>query len=165
MKNSLALFAMTALTGALSLCQTGCTGYYAAGPAPVYYGSSPVIAWGGAGFYGGTYYGSRNAYYNSSYYRGPNGAAYRTPYSNGGYYNGPRGSADWHNGSGSANGWRGGSANWNNGSGSANGWRGGSANWNHGSGSASGWRGGSASWSGGSGSWHGSRGGSGSFRR
>ncbi|MCX6972276.1 MAG: hypothetical protein NTV93_19295 [Verrucomicrobia bacterium] len=147
MKHSLALLAMTVLTGALSLCQTGCTGYYASGPAPVYYGSSPVIAWGGAGYYGGTYYRSSSAYYGSPYYRG-GGVAYRTPYSNGGYYNGARGSASWHNGSGSANGWRGGSASWNDGSGSANGWRGGSA-----------------SWGGGSGSWHGSRGGSGSWHR
>jgi hypothetical protein len=148
MKRSLALLAMPALLAALSFSQSGCTGYYAAGPAPAYYGPSPVIAWGGAGFYGGTYYGTSRSYYNSSYYRGANGAAYRTPYSNGGYYNGARGTADWHNGSGSAEGWRGSSANWN-----------------HGSGSASGYRGGSASWGGGSGSWSGSRGRSGSFRR
>lgn len=133
----------------LALSQTGCTGVYTSGP--VAYAPSPVVplyGWGGAGFYGGTYYGTSANYYNSSYYRGVNGAAYRTPYSNGGYYNGYRGNASWSNGSGSANGYRGGSASWNNGSGSA-----------------TGYRGGSASWGGGSGSWHGAGGRSGSFRR
>jgi len=99
MKHSFSLLAMTVLTAVLSLTQSACTGYYAAGPGPAYYGPSPVVAWGGAGFYGGTYYGNRNAYYGGSYYRGGNS----------GYYNGARGSADWHNGSGSAEGWRGGS--------------------------------------------------------
>ena len=117
MKYSLTLLVMSPLLAVLSLTQSGCTGYYATEPAPAYYGASPVIAWGGAGFYGGTYYGTSTAFYSSSYYRGANGAAYRTPYSNGGYYNGARGSADWHNGSGSASGWRGGSASWSGGRG------------------------------------------------
>ena len=151
MQHSLTLLVTSAFLAVLSLTQSGCTSYYDAEPAPACYGPSPVIAWGGAGFYGGTYYGTSAAYHSSSYYRGANGAAYRTPYSNGGYYNGARGSADWHNGSGSAEGWRGGSASWNNGSGNASGARGGSASWNNGSGSASGARGGSASWSGGHG--------------
>ena len=66
---------MAALTAALSLSQTACTTYYATSPAPVYYAPSPVVVWGGAGFYGGTYYGSRNAYYGSSYYHGGNSSS------------------------------------------------------------------------------------------
>jgi hypothetical protein len=135
MKSSLRLLAMAAFCAAVSLFSIGCTGVYAVSddydddyddddyayvsPGPVVV--SPVV-WGGAGFYGGTYYSTRNAYYSSSYYRNVNGAyyrgvnghgaAYRTPWSNGGYYNGARGSASWHNGSGSASTYRGGSANW-----------------------------------------------------
>ena len=47
--------------------------------------------------------------------------------------------------SGAAAGWRG-TAGWHDGSGSAQGWRGGSASWGGGSGSATGWRGNSVSW-------------------
>jgi hypothetical protein len=140
MKSSLSLLPLVALCALLSVSQSGCSGTYGTGP--VVYGPPPSIVpaygWGGAGFYGGTYYSTRSAYYSSSYYRGVNGVAYRTPYSNGGYYNNARG----------------GSASWSNGSGSANGYRGGSASWSDGSGSATGYRGGSASWGGGSGSWH-----------
>jgi len=175
MKSPLSLLAFAALSALLVVSQVGCAGVYAVSPGygPTYVSTpSSVVVWGGAGFYGGTYYASRSAYYNSTYYRtsynnyyrnsnynyyrggnygyarGSNGAAYRTPYSNGGYYNGAHGSASWHNVSGSA---------------STN--RGGSASWNNGSGSASGWRGGSASWGGGSGSYTTSRGRSGSFSR
>ena len=37
--------------------------------ADIYVGRVPVVAWGGAGYYGGTYYRSSSAYYGSSYYR------------------------------------------------------------------------------------------------
>ena len=138
MKTSLSLLCMVVLCVALSLSQIGCAGVYAVGDGPVY-GPSPVVplvAWGGAGYYGGTYYRSSNSYYGSPYYRGGSG-----------YY---RNSDGWNN----------------NRSGYATGWRGNSASWNRGyGGSASGWRGGSASWGGGSGSWSGARGGSGSWRR
>jgi len=151
MKSSLSLLALAVLCAVVSVSQIGCTGVYAVAPGPAYYAPTPVVpvvAWGGAGFYGGTYYGSRSVYYNSSYYRGyhGSGAAYRTPYSNGGYYNGARGNASWHNGSGNANTYRGGSASWNNGSGHANGYRGGSASWGGGSGSWNGAHGRSGSW-------------------
>jgi hypothetical protein len=122
MKRLLSLLALTLGTVAFSLSQTGCAGVYVEGPGPAYYGPSPAVAWGGAGFYGGTYYGTRAAYYRG-------GAAYRTSWSNGGYYRSPRGSASWHNGSGSASGWRGGSASWSHGSGSWSGPRGRSGSW------------------------------------
>ena len=47
----------------LALSQTGCSDVYA--PGPVAYGPSPVVplyGWSGAGFYGGTYYGSSATY-------------------------------------------------------------------------------------------------------
>jgi hypothetical protein len=156
MKSPLPLLALAALC----LFQVGCAVYdedayedaydddpnYVVGSPAI----MPVVAWGGPGYYGGSYYRSSSAYYGSSYYRrgSGSGAAYRTPWSNGGYYNGARVDANWRNGSGDLETRRGGSASWDNGSGSAHGWRGGSA-----------------SWGGGSGSWEGSRGRSGSWRR
>lgn len=129
MKKIFASLALALLTAALSLSQTGCAGYVvSSGPAPAYYGPPPVVGWGGAGFYGGTYY--HPGWYGSS----------------GGVNTWRGGSASWNDGSGSATGWRGGTASWNHGSGSATGWRGGSASWGGGSGSWSGPRGGGGSW-------------------
>jgi hypothetical protein len=162
MKTLLSHHAPAFLLAIVAFAQTGCTGYVAApysAPYAYTYAPTPVVplyGWAGAGFYGGTYYGTSAAYCNSSYYRGVSGAAYRTPYSNGGYYNTTAGGhGSWSDGTGSAYGARGGSANWSDGTGSATGYRGSTASWSNGSGSASGYRGGSASWGGGSGSWHG----------
>lgn len=121
MKKLLASLAMVTLTAVLSLTQSGCASGYVVstggpGPEPFYH---PGVAWGSAGFYGGSYY-HNNYYYNNN--------------------------NNWHNSSGNVNTARGGSASWDDGSGSAHGWRGGSASWGGGSGSWSGPRGGGGSW-------------------
>jgi hypothetical protein len=90
-------------------------------------------AYGAGGVYGASvvHYGAPAAYYGGvAAYHGPyaGGVAVGNSYS--GAAAGYRGTAEWHDGSGSAQGYRGGSANWNNGSGSATGWRGNSVSWN-----------------------------------
>ena len=92
----------------LALSQTGCTGVYDVSSGPGYYGPTyPAVNWGGAGFYGGSYY--RGAGWNNNYYHG--------------------GSSSWNHGSGSWSGSHGGSASWSHGSGSWSGSRGGSGSW------------------------------------
>jgi len=88
-------------------------------------------------YYAGGYYGPTVVHYGAprAYYGGV--AAYRGPYGGGvavgnrysGAAAGYRGTAEWHDGSGSAQGYRGGSASWGGGSGSATGWRGNSVSW------------------------------------
>ena len=89
--------------------------YYAGG----YYGATVVHYGPAAGYYGGV-----------AAYHGPvaGGVAVGNAYS--GAAAGYRGTAEWHDGSGSAQGYRGGSAEWGGGSGSATGYRGNSVSWN-----------------------------------
>ncbi|HEY8902475.1 MAG TPA: hypothetical protein VIM48_02135, partial [Chthoniobacterales bacterium] len=82
MKSLFTSLALASLCAAAVLIQSGCTStstYAYGAPAPVVVGAPPPVvptyAWVGAGYYGGTYYSSRTAYYNSSYYRGVNGGA------------------------------------------------------------------------------------------
>ena len=89
-------------------------------------------AYAAGGPYGASvvHYGAPAAYYGGvAAYRGPyaGGVAVGNRYS--GAAAGWRGTAGWHDGSGSAQGWRGGSASWGGGSGSATGWRGNSVSW------------------------------------
>lgn len=106
-------------------------------------------AYTAGGAYGATvvHYGTPAAYYGGvAAYRGPYAGGVAVGNANAGAAAGYRGTAEWHDGSGSAQGYRGGSAEWSHGSGSAEGYRGGSASWSHGSGSATGYRGNSVSW-------------------
>ncbi len=103
MKKFLSLLALTFLTAALSLSQTGCAGVYVTGPGPAYYSPSyPVTAWGGTGFYGGAAYYGRG--WNNNYYNRYN--------SSGTAYGRRGGSASWGGGSGSWHGPRGGGGSW-----------------------------------------------------
>ena len=78
------LVALAILSAVCLASQTGCTGVYAVAPAPAVYAPPPtIVAWTGAGWYGGTYYSTRTAYYSSSYYRS-GGAYYRGTYNSGG---------------------------------------------------------------------------------
>ena len=79
-----------------ALFLTGCSGVYDYGAPSLPYVPPAIVpgcAWIGPGYYGGFYYGTSTAYYNSAYYRNVNATVYRSPNGGGTAYHGAYGNA------------------------------------------------------------------------